>query len=241
MLEEKHIELIQADVDGELPEQSRAELSRVLLANAEARALRDELRRTCAALDSVGIVEPPADLRGSILSGIKWPVAPSGSSGRTGLFGFRPQAPVLRYAAAFAGGLIVSAIAFQFGATHRAALDVTQVAGTMASQDPVANSAPVDAVSVDLAQVSGSVRLFQSATMRVLEFDLAADGPLEVVVAHDGQEARFSGGGPVGAAGSGRYALVLDGPGQAGSPIRLRFIASGTLIHEDVLESPASE
>jgi hypothetical protein len=241
MLEEKYIELIQADVDGELPERSRAELSRYLLASAEARALRDELRRTCAVLDSVEPVEPPADLRGAILSGIKLPGAPARSAGRARAFGFSPQAPVLRYAAVFAGGLIVSAVAFQFGSTDRAALDVTQVAGTMASQDPVANSAPVDAVSIDLEQVSGSVRLFQSATMRVLEFDLTADGPLEVVVSHDGQEARFSGDGPAGAAGSGRYALVLNGPGQAGSPIGLKFIASGVLIHEDVLESPASE
>lgn len=240
MLEEKYIELIQADVDGELPERSRAELSRCLLASAEARALREELRRTCGALDRVEPVEPPADLREAILSSIRLPGAPARPTGRGGLFGFWPQGPVLRYAAVFAGGLLVSAVAFQFGSTHRPAFDMTQVAGTMASQDAVANSAPVDAVSIDLAQVSGSVRLFQSATMRVLEFDLATDGPLEVVVSHDGQEARFSGGAPAGGVGSGRYALVLDGPGQAGSPIALKFVASGVLIYEDVLEPPAS-
>jgi hypothetical protein len=241
MLEEKYIELIQADVDGELPEQQRAELGRYLLANPEARALRDELRRTCAALENVRPVEPPADLRTSILREIGLAAAPRRSAGRTGLSGLWASGPVLRYAAAFAGGLLISAIAFQFGSTHRPGLDVTQIAGTMASQDPAASSAPVDAVSIDRAQVRGSVRLFQSRTMRFVEFDLTAREPLEVVVVHDGQEARFRGGGSAGTGGSGRYGLVLDGAGEAGSPIELKFIASGAVIHEDRLEAPALE
>ena len=105
----------------------------------------------------------------------------------------------------------------------------------MASNDPVAGSAPVDTVTVAMEQVSGTVSLFRSASMRVVEFDLAARQPLEVVVTQEGREARFSSVGGPDSGASHRYALVLDGPGEEGVPIEVRFIASGVLVHEDSL------
>jgi hypothetical protein len=235
MIEEKYLELIQADVDGELPEQHRAELSRFLLASPEARAVRDELRLVCGALDQLAAAEPPPGLTDSILAAIPLPapgmaVAPVRAGGT--------RFPLLRLAAAFAGGLFVSAIAFQLGDDRQAGLDLSQIAGTMASLDPAARSEPVDTIQVSLDQASGTVTLFRSATMRVVEIDLAVQQPLEVVVAHDGQEARFSGPGHAGASGNQRYALVLAGAGQAGSAIEIRFLASGTEIHRDTLGIP---
>ena len=112
MIDEKYLELIQADVDGELPEQHRAELSRHLLANPEARAAREELKRLCGLLDSVPKVEPPSDLKASILGAVRLP-APRG--GFSSVRGFGVPSGMLRYAAVFAGGLLVSAIAFQVG------------------------------------------------------------------------------------------------------------------------------
>jgi hypothetical protein len=234
MIEEKYLEFIQADVDGELPEQHRAELSRFLLASPEARAMRDELRQVCGALDSIPAAEPPPGLKDSILTKTR-PTAPAPMRAAVARF------PLLRLAAAFAGGLFVSAIAFQLGGDRRPGFDVSQVAGTMASQDPVARSEPVDTIQVSLDQARGTVALFRSATMRVVEFDLAVQQPLDVVVMHDGQQAQFSGLGQAGAAANQRYALVLEGAGQAGSAIDIRFLASGTEIQRDVLEVPASQ
>jgi hypothetical protein len=235
MIEEKYIELIQADVDGELPEQHRADLSRYLLANPEARTLRDELRQVCAVLGQVPTAEPPPDLSESILGAVRLPAAVAPARGDGASF-FR-----WRMAAAFGGGLLVSAIAFQLGEGRQAGLDVSQVAGTMASQDPVARSQPVDTIQVSLDQAKGKVSLFRSATMRVVEFDLAVRQPLEVVVMHDGQEARFSRVGQAVSAGNQRYALVLEGAGQAGSAIEIRFLAGGAEIHRDALEVTAPE
>jgi hypothetical protein len=236
MIEERYIELIQADVDGELAERDRAELSRYLLASPEARALRDDLRRVCGALGELASVEPPPGLKGAILAAAPLPAA-GGSQApiRAGGASFQKW----RMAAAFAGGLLVSAIAFQLG-EGRPGLDVSEVAGTLASQDPVSRSQPVDSIRVSLDQAQGKVSLFRSATMRVVEFDLAVQQPIEVVVRHDGQEARFSGPGKAGAAASERYALVLEEAGQPGSAIDVRFLAAGTEIHRDVLEVPAS-
>jgi hypothetical protein len=236
MIEEKYIELIQADVDGELPEQHRAELSRYLLASPEARALRDELRQVCGALDQLPAAEPPPGLKGAILAAVPLPAAGVAAALKRSNWA---RFPILRVAAAFAGGMLVSAIAFQLGPDRQASLDVSEIAGTLASHDPVTGSAPVDTVQVSLDQAQGTVSLFRSATMRVVEFDLAVQQPLDVVVVHDGQQARFSGLGQAG--GKQRYALVLEGPGQAGSAIGLRFLASGGEVHRDVLEVPASQ
>jgi hypothetical protein len=234
MIEQKYIELIQADVDGELPEQNRAELSRYLLANPEALALRDELRRLCSVLDQLPAADPPPGIKGAILAAVPLPApGPASAPVRSNWVRF----PILRVAAAFAGGMLVSAIAFQLGPDRQAGLDVSGIAGTMASQDPVAGSAPVDTVRVSLEQATGTVSLFRSPTMRVVEFDLAVQQPLEVVVVHDGQQARFS--GPGRSDGNQHYALVLEGAGKTGSPIEVRFLASGTEVHREVLQVPA--
>lgn len=232
MIEEKYIELIQADVDDELPEQHRAELSRYLLADPAARALRDELRRLRGMLDQLPASEPPAELKQSIMAAVRMPipVTPARSSW--------VRLPLVRVAAAFAGGLMVSAIAFQLASDREASLDVSAVAGTLASQDPVARSAPVDTIDVSLDQARGSVSLYRSPTLRVVQFDLAVQQPLEIVVMHEGQEARFS--GPEQSGGNQRYALVLEGAGESGSAIDVRFLASGAEVYRGTLEIPAS-
>jgi hypothetical protein len=237
MINEKYLELIQADVDGELPERGRAELSRFMLANPDAHAVRDELKRLCSTLDQVRPAEPPPELLASVLAAVRLPApAVSSRSQRSRL----PQSGVLRYAAAFAGGLIVSAIAFQVASDQNAGLDVSDVAGTMVSQDPVSRSGPVDSMHLSLDQISGTVSLFRSSSMRVVEFDLAARETVEVAVVHDGQEARFSGFGQSGGAAAQHYALVLDGPGVEGAPINIQFLAAGAVIHSESLKVPPS-
>jgi hypothetical protein len=237
MIDEKYLELIQADVDGELPDRDRAELSRFMLANPDAHAVRDELKRLCSTLDQVRQVEPPPELRGSILAAVRLPPPAAGSRSPRS---FLRYSGAVRYAAAFAGGLIVSGIAFQVASDRNAGLDVSDVAGTMVSQDPVSRSGPVDSVRVSLDQVSGTVSLFRSPSMRVVEFDLAAHEPVEVAVVHDGQEARFSGFGQSGGVAAQRYALVLDGPGVEGAPIEIRFLSAGAVIHSESLKVPPS-
>src|ERR1700756_1135746 len=64
------LELLHAEIDGELDGQQRGELARRLLADPEVRALREDFQRLCAALDAVAGVEPPPELRESILAAL---------------------------------------------------------------------------------------------------------------------------------------------------------------------------
>ena len=124
---------------------------------------------------------------------------------------------------------------------------VTLIAGTsnltlnLGSVDTTGLADGVDSVRVSLDQVSGTVSLFRSSSMRVVEFDLAAREPVEVAVVHDGQEARFSGFGQSAGAAAQRYALVLDGAGVEGAPIEIRFLAAGAVIHSESLKVPSAK
>ena len=70
MVDRKYLALIQTEIDGELDDHQRAELSRRLLADPSARLLRDQMRRLCQALDGVESAEPPPQLRSDILAAL---------------------------------------------------------------------------------------------------------------------------------------------------------------------------
>ena len=98
MIEDRHIELIHAELDGELTSEQRAELSRVLLANPEARALRDELNRLFGALAKLEDAEPPRELPCLRAERDRRTPGPAQSVRRSWYTG-----PVFRYAAVFVG------------------------------------------------------------------------------------------------------------------------------------------
>lgn len=239
MIDEKYIELIQAEVDGELPDTRRAELAAFLLANPEARALRDELKSLCGVLGQVPREEPPPGLRDGILAAV--PASSGSFVPRRGWIAAWSGPAALRYAAVFAGGLFAGGLAFEASQDRHASLDASDVAGTMVSGDQATRSAPVDSVQVALDQVDGTVRLFTSPALRVVEFELNFKAPVDVVVIHDGEQARFSGSTPSTAGSAGRYALVLDGPGHPGQPIDLEFVAGGQVIHRDALRAAVQQ
>lgn len=237
MIEEKYLELIHAELDGELPDEQRADLSRYLLANPEARALRDELRRVCAALDGIEPVEPPRGLREAIIEAIA-----TRRPARIGLGARRRPAAIpaaLRYAAAFAGGLLFSAIAFQVGFESRDGLGVSELVGTMTASGPGSRVVRADSVRLALEQLEGEVTLYDTGSARVLVFDLAPQRAIEVVTAYDGREARISWDAPVNSERL-QHAMSLAGSGRAGQPVTVRFLAAGELIHGAVLEIPAA-
>ncbi len=179
---EHRLALIHAEIDGELTGPQRAQLNRLLLAEPELRALRDGLRRTCDAIDALPAAEPPADLRESILQTL--PATERGMTRR------RPWArwPAMRYAASFAAGLVVSALAFQSGVLPENGIDSRNLAGTIAS-------VPADPSRLELRLdgVRGTIRLAGSSQAPVVHASLTASQPVEVVARLDGQEVRLTG------------------------------------------------
>ena len=166
------IELINAEIDGVLTGAQRAELNRLLLADPSVRALRDSLTRTCRTLDEMPREEIPAGLHEAIVTGL--PVAAPKSHGlRRAAFTGRP---LLRYAAAFGGGLLVSALAFQFGKLDSTEFGAGQLAGTIAD----ATHAEARMI-VNLDQVRGSITLTGAAEAPQVVTSLKSSQPVSIV------------------------------------------------------------
>ncbi len=210
MAEPRQLALIHAEIDGELDAAQRAELARYLLAEPDVRAAREGLRRLCTALDGLPPVEPPEQLRESILAALPQPLP-------------RPRqsfAPRWRYAAVIAGMLAAGVLLLESLRGPETA--TTDAAGTMAS-----GHAPtiVDTVRLGSGPVSGRVSLYRDPAGLGLQFEVAASAPVDVVIASDGHTWRVNGlGKQEKAVGT---TVALPGLGTGGQTVELTFMMAG--------------
>lgn len=177
---ERDFELLNLEVDGVLSGAERAELGRRLLADPSLRALRDSLRRTCAALDALPEEEPPADLTAeAIVSAL-----PAGRPAAAGTRA-RPQLRFTeitwRHAAAIAGAAIVSVLAFQW----------THGPGTPGVHEVVGTMAPVEPARIELQNRRGTIELVGSVTAPTVQARLTVRQPVVVVARLGEQELRL--------------------------------------------------
>src|SRR5215469_9687627 len=123
MTDSEYAALVHAEIDGELDGRQRAELARRLLADPEARAVREDLLRLRTMLDSTGDAEPPAQLRANILHALPVPTTPPRQ--------FAWSAPRWRYAAVIAGVLGLATVVYETVDGSRPGS--AEVAGTIAA------------------------------------------------------------------------------------------------------------
>jgi hypothetical protein len=229
MIDEKYIELVQADVDGELSAERRAELNRFLLTSQEARAMRAQLAAIAGTLGGLVPAEPPADLRERILSRLPPQSRRASGAGDSRFSGG------LRWAAGLAAATLLGAIVFRIASEDHSALDSAKLSGTMASPgEPAPSVAPyqIDEVAVSVEQVRGTVSLLGSPQARIVEFNLAVDGPVELFVEHEGERTRVIDLG---------RPLVIAGPAPAGVPLTVEVQVPGAPVHRFELGVPARQ
>jgi len=105
MDEPSYLALIHAEIDSELNDHQRADLSRLLLADPAIRALRDEMHRLNRTLNAIPQADPPAELRANIIAAL--PQIPARAQ-RVNWASSR-----WRYAAMLAGVLLTGSIVFR--------------------------------------------------------------------------------------------------------------------------------
>jgi hypothetical protein len=219
-------ELIQAEIDGELDTQQRAELARRLLADPGARGERDELHRVRAALDAIPQIEPPAQLRDNVLAALPQPPRLT----RTARIMSRDawvSTHRWRYAAMLAGVVAAGAIVFQ---TVRGPGPAgTEAAGTMATG--VLDKAQLD------GPVSGTVTLYRDGAGLGLKFELTASAPIQVVIASDGQTLQLDGATGPDTTGL-RRSIPLTGIRAHGQSLGLTFLLGGRAAGSAQLRLP---
>jgi anti-sigma factor RsiW len=232
MVEPQDLASIHAELDGELDDRQRAELARRLLADPQLRALRDELKRVCGAVESLPWVEPPPQLRTNILAALPPVTARVKPARRAAQWSFTPA---WRLAAVFAGVLVAGTVLFEAGVDRGPA--ATDVAGTLAGSG-VRAPATVDTVKLDLGEVAGQASLYRAAAGLGLELELVASAPVEVLVASGGQTMRIKGLGRPDSPGGPRTAIALPGVGTPGQTVDLTFLIAGRQVGAATLKVP---
>ena len=254
-IDPKFVDLINAEIDGEISAEDRILLEEHIAQDPDTRALRDELSDFCAKLDAVESILPPADLRRVILNTVSPKIVSQTTSGGGHwrvMMGTLFGSSVQRYAMSFAAGAVLTYTFISSDQISRQALDdVTGLVGTISQPEFTGEKSGEDSIRLTLNEVAGSVHLNKVGSIMILDFDLASQGPIEIVASFSDRNIWFNGfaqlesNGTTIAAEAGqvtvrmegqrRYAVYLNNDSRSAATISLRFYSGGMLIHEDEL------
>ena len=246
-IDQKHLDLINADIDGEIGDSARAELQAFLAESAEGRALHEELASLCSTLDAVDSIDPPPHLRHVIMNSLKPArTKPESPSLLQRLFAI----PALTHAITFAAGVFLTLSLLTSGQiSSRAFDDVTGLVGTIA--EPI-GAEVLGSVAFNKPDVAGKVALRRSGAILILDMDLVATRPIEVEADYTDRTIWFNGFAQLessgtkisaetgrirlGMEGKRRFAVYLQNKGGRQTTLKLRFLADGKVVHEASLD-----
>lgn len=175
MLNDHHLYLINAGLDGELEAGERAELEQLLAASEDARKLQAELRRMAGLLERVPEQEPPAGLTEQIMQGVRLPGPRRGWS-LSGLFRPFQPAPV---GLAFAAGLLMTVAYYEVSAPAGEGRDLSRMMGTMVTQLAESPVPGGDLLDVSAPGLAGTASLGEVSDFLVLRLDVTSNQPAE--------------------------------------------------------------
>lgn len=239
------VELINADIDGEISPVQKQELEAALAGNPEAQAMHTELSGLGTELNQLPDLDPPPYLKHAIMASV--PAAQDGQRSEGNWFRSLFAAPALRYAAMFAAGaLLTLSLVSSDQLSDRAFTDVTGLVGTMSSEVP--DGPGVQVLRIDRPEVAGRVSLRNSGPMLIVDFDLVSAGPVDIVASYSDQSVWFNGfaqlespGASISAEsgritmqvdGKRRYALFLRNAGDREIEINLQFKSGGDVVYD---------
>ena len=243
-IEPKYFELIQADIDGEIDDAGKAELENFLADSEEGRAVYGELETLCRSLDGLPSIDPPPHLRHVLMNQAPVKSAPRPAAGlMQRLF----SGPLLGYVGVFAAGVALTLALVDSGQISRGAFDdVTGLVGTIAN--PEFAVPEHGTVSIDKSEVAGTVTLRSTGPILIVDFDLSAREPVEIVAGYADRSIWFNGFAQLESSGTSvaaetgavtlrmdgkrRYAVYLNNPGMRPATIDLQFKAGDEVIHE---------
>jgi hypothetical protein len=252
-IDPRYFELIQADIDGEIDESGKAELENFLADNEEGRAVYEELETLCHSLDSMPQVDPPQHLRHMLLNQAPVKVAPRPAPG---LLQRLFSGPALGYVGVFAAGVALTLALVNSGQISKGVFDdVTGLVGTIA--EPEFAVPKHSTISIDESEVAGTVTLRSTGPILIVDFDLSARKPVEIVAAYSDKTIWFNGFAQLESSGTSiasetgavtlkmdgkrRYAVYLNNPRVRSATVDLRFMADNQVIHEAQLSFPEAD
>ena len=238
------VELINADIDGEISPADKDTLEAMMAESPEAQAMHAELSGLSSSLDDLPDLDAPPYLIHTIMAKIPKPASQDRRGDfLRGLF----AAPALRYAAMFvAGSVLTLSLVSSDQVSERAFNDVTGLVGTISSEVPVGPG--IQTLQIDRTDVAGHITVRSSGPLLIVDFDLVSNGPIDIVASYSDQSVWFNGfaqlespGASISAEsgrismkinGKRRYALYLHNAGDRNISINLRFMSDGEVVYD---------
>jgi hypothetical protein len=211
MIDERTLNLINADVDGELTAAEKEELDRTLEGSAEARAMRNELLKLGNLLSNVPSQSPPPGLRAKILDQLRPPKAVS----RFSLGALFESLQPLPMGVAFVAGLLLTAGFYEMSAERTAPGSAASMVGTMVTGKAGGLNLLENNLYFSSDDFSGTVSLVENNGLYVLNFDLDSRDRKQIEVGLDRTGLSFGG--------------FAETPGNSDNVIDSVSIAGGTL------------
>lgn len=246
VIDSKIVDLINADIDGEISATDKKTLGEALAENPAARAMHAELAGLVSSLDALPDLEPPPHLRHTILAAAPRP-RQAAEKQRDRSLRTLFLSPALGYAGTFAAGVILTwSLVSSDQAQHRAFDDMTGLVGTMTAEIPAGSG--VQTVDINRPEVAGRVTLRSKGPLLVVDFDLVSGEAVDVVASYADQAVWFNGfaqlespGAAVSAEsgritmqfeGKRRFALFLNHGGDRDVEINLQFRSGGKVVYD---------
>jgi len=189
MISERTLELINADIDGELDPAGQAELEAVLESSSEARATKAELLKLTSLMDSLPAQHPPAGLESQIVNKIKLP-SKKASFFNSGWFAtFQPATAGM----AFAAGLLLAVGVYEMSSDRSVSDQTASMVGTMIAGHSDSPGFLKNDMILQGDGFSGTISLRENAGVYMLNFDLDSKTGTEVEVGLDETGYAFGG------------------------------------------------
>jgi hypothetical protein len=193
MLDERTINLINAELDGELSDSERSELEAILRDSTEARTLRADLGRLGELMERLPAQEPPARLSGQILDSVQLSRVRSRVRRPFSPAGFLASLQPAQIGVGFAAGLLLAVGYFELSPADLGEGDSARMVGTMVASKQTGAETIANSLFFKESGISGTVTLRESGPFKILDFDLDSGDPAEVEIAF--AEAGLSFGG----------------------------------------------
>lgn len=259
MISQRMIELINQELDAELPGSKSSRLYRQLEKNPEAQAYFDEMKRLKGILEHVHHVDPPASLKIGILNAVRSSRAPDRAHPSLvhTLIARITNPAIPRYGFAVASGICIGMLLFAvITGTLDSTTNTDQLSGAMGVVTTT-RGAVSDYGVLDKAPVSSSVRAITSGQQVFVEAEVRGPELYELTVVFPSAE--YSVVGVRRQAGSlesvrsaqgqitariersGRVIVEFERIGAAAPPVRIELRQNNDLVWEKALKTVPSD
>jgi len=189
MISERILELINADIDGELRPEDRPELEAALESSEQARTLKSELQKLTNIMDGLPQQEPPQKLRNQLFDSIRLPRQNTSFSLSSWFSSFQPATAGF----AFAAGLLMAVGFYEFSSERVASGDSASMVGTMVAGKSTGAELMQNDMLLKGDGFTGTISLRERSGIYVLNFDLDSETSTEVKVGLDSTGYAFGG------------------------------------------------